>query len=678
MDAAPQLKALLTSRPNSLQNIHNGILCIEYDKERQECLRSLQYDDTRYDKISKEHHGSLEWLWKHPQYVQWSAAATSSLLYLEGKPGSGKSTLAKYFVENLVKKVPNACSVTVAHYFYTFRGTVYESTHENMLRSILCSILEQDESTFFHFQQEFRKFHRNPSKWPYDSLKIVLSSFAKHPSSRPLCLILDAMDESEERDRRSIIQLLCNLCSEENSCSIKIMLASRPVAELKHRIRECHHVIIMQDQNKGDISRFADDFLNSDLRLSGNILQDATDYITKNARGVFVWVSLVKYELITHVERGLPDAGILKCLKGLPKKLEDFYNFMFDRLERGHPQDIQDVIKLFRLVLFALRPLNVLELRETLALPDENNPSYEDFQQNKTGAIVRRIEHCGGNFLEIKADGTVQLMHQTAREYLIRTIPNASSIKLEIDMAYRAITTTLIRYLMLCFTSPSMRDTFSKTESWGLRDFQTYAEYLNDWPLIEYTLRYIKDHLDLSDRNEDVSGLPTTLIMQLANNQATYFLGNFLNFRFGYIYGQAIPVNEYQEASENIKYNTLNAAAEPKLPHVAEALLLTCTQNAPHAQRKTPLIISVQKGLAGATQLLLDLKVDKDTKDDSGRTALHYAVEHGDQAIVQLLVEQGADKRIRDNSEETALHIAVKKLSEFEPVNQGGKNTRLI
>ncbi|KAF8536605.1 hypothetical protein BDD12DRAFT_747910 [Trichophaea hybrida] len=662
MDGAPQLKALLTSRPNSLQNIHDGILCIEYDKERQECLRSLQYDDTRYEKISEEHHGSLEWLWRHPQYLQWSASAASSLLYIEGKPGSGKSTLAKYLVKNLVQ-VPNASSSTVAHYFYTFRGTILESTHENMLRSILHSILEQDESAFFHFQPEFRNFRRRSHpEWPYEALKKVLSLFVNHPPTKPLFLVLDAMDESKEDDRRSIIELICKLCSDENPSNIKIFLASRPVAELKHRIREHHHVIIMQDQNMGDISRFADDFLNSDLRLSGNILRDATDYITKNAQGVFVWVSLVKYEMLNHVERGLPDAEILKCLKGLPKKLEDFYNFMFDRLERGHPLDIQDGIKLFRFILFALRPLTVVELREALALPDDNNTSYEDFQQNKTRAIVRRIEHCGGNFLEIKADGTVQLMHQTAREFLIRTIPNASNIKLEIDMAYRVITTTWIRYLMLCFTSPSMRDTFSKIESWSLRDFQTYAEYLNDWPLIEYTLHYIKDHIDLCGRNEDVSSLPTALIMQLASNQASYFLGSFLNFRFGYIYGQAIPVNEYQETSENIKYSTLNAAAEPKLPHIVEALLLTCTQDAPHAQRKTPLIISVQKGLAGATQLLLDRHDDKDTKDDSGRTALHYAAENGDEAIVQLLVEQGAHERIWDNSEKTALHIAVKKL----------------
>ncbi|KAF8545001.1 ankyrin repeat-containing domain protein [Trichophaea hybrida] len=148
----------------------------------------------------------------------------------------------------------------------------------------------------------------------------------------------------------------------------------------------------------------------------------------------------------------------------------------------------------------------------------------------------------------------------------------------------------------------------------------------------------------------------------LANNQASYFFGSFLNFRFGNNYGIAFPRNEYQEASENMKYSTLNAAADLKLPHVVKALLLTCTQDAPHAQRKTPLIISVQKGLAGATQLLLDLNDDKDTPDDSGRTALHYAAENGDESIVQLLVEQGADKRIRDNSEETALHIALKKL----------------
>jgi ankyrin repeat protein len=207
-----------------------------------------------------------------------------------------------------------------------------------------------------------------------------------------------------------------------------------------------------------------------------------------------------------------------------------------------------------------------------------------------------------------------------------------------------------------------MRDTFSNIRSWSPSDFRAYGEYLNEWPLVEYILCYLKDHLDLCGHNEDVSGLFITLTIQLANNQASYFVGSFLNFRFGHNYGNAFPVNEYQETSENMKYSTLNAAAELNLHNVVQALLLTCTQDAPHAQRMTPLIVSVQKGLVGATQILLGQDLKKDTQDDFGRTALHYAAENGDEAIVQLLVEQGANKKIRDNSEETALHIAVMKL----------------
>ncbi|KAF8539339.1 hypothetical protein BDD12DRAFT_737511, partial [Trichophaea hybrida] len=499
MDAAPQLKALLTSRPNSLQNIHDGILCIEYDKERQECLRSLLYDDTRYDKISKEHHGSLEWLWKHPQYLQWSASATSSLLYIEGKPGSGKSTLAKYIVQNLVK-VPNASSSTVAHYFYTFRGTVLESTHENMLRSILYNILEKDESAFFHFQQEFRNIQRhNSPKWPYESLKIVLSSFGKYPATKPIFLILDAMDESIDHDRCSIIQLLYNLCSEKNSCNIKIFLASRPVAEIKHYIQENALMITLQNENMYVISECVVNFLENEIKLTGKILREAADHIIGNADGVFVWVALVKTELLRLIQTGCTDAEIIDCLKVLPADLEEFYRLMFSRLERGHPRDIQVGKRLFRFVLFARRPFTVVELRHALAILDYYNASNEDFQKNIIRTIERRIEHCGGNFVEIKGntDGTVQFMHQTAREFLIRTIPDASELRFETtNEAHRIIITTCVRYLLFSFGSPRMKDGFSKITSWSLKDFRAYAEYLNEWPLIEYTFRYIKDHHD--------------------------------------------------------------------------------------------------------------------------------------------------------------------------------------
>jgi len=254
-------------------------------------------------------------------------------------------------------------------------------------------------------------------------------------------------------------------------------------------------------------------------------------------------------------------------------------------------------------------------------------------------------------------------MHQTAREFVIRTVPDASNLKFEIsDMGHKAITATLIQCLMHCFSSPRMRDYFSKIESWSQEEFRAYAEYLNEWPLVEYSIRYIKDHHDICGWNEEIAQLFTSLIRQLADNQTSYFLGSFINFQFAHIYGQVIPFNEHQQTSENMKYSIFDAAAKPKLPHVLKALLLTCTQDAPHAERKTPLIIAAQKGLAGATRLFLDLDVDKDAKDNSGWTALHHAVENESEATVRLLVEQGAKKSITNNCMVTALQIAVKKL----------------
>jgi hypothetical protein len=281
-------------------------------------------------------------------------------------------------------------------------------------------MLEQDESIFFYLQSTFRdaqgvqEVHRgNISKWPYKSLKDVLSSFAHFPSTKPIYLILDAIDESEEGDRRDIIELLCNLCSEGDHCQIKVFLASRPVAELSGHIRKHHHLIKLQDENKDDISQFADDFLSKDLGLTGSDRGDARDYIVNNARGVFVWVALVKKELRTYIETGYRKGEVLEYLASLPQLLLGFYKLMLSRLERGTPRDIQDGQKIFRLVLFGSRPLTVAELDHALAVPDGRSLlcSYEEFGLREVRGIEKRILHCGGNFLEINCNSHQKVCH---------------------------------------------------------------------------------------------------------------------------------------------------------------------------------------------------------------------------------------------------------------------------
>jgi hypothetical protein len=71
---------------------------------------------------------------------------------------------------------------------------------------------------------------------------------------------------------------------------------------------------------------------------------------------------------------------------------------MFHRLEKNKSEVIQDAIRLFRLLLFALRPLTVVELRDAL-MPDVYNPPNESRQE--LHSFMKRITHSGGNFLEI-------------------------------------------------------------------------------------------------------------------------------------------------------------------------------------------------------------------------------------------------------------------------------------
>jgi hypothetical protein len=370
-----------------------------------ECLASLRFENTRYDKISREHRGSFEWIWDHNQYRDWSTSDASRLLYIQGKPGSGKSTLTKYFGDHLLKREPAAELPIVAKFFYSYKEGELQRDHYNMLRSILYDILARDEAFFYHhFQTEYRVQRRHESHvaWDYESLKTVLKSLRDYPLKRRLYLVIDAVDESEENDRRDVLKLLLELCSKTKHCAAKVFVASRPVGELDVRISSSRHNFIrLQDETKRDISSFARSFL-GDIN-STDVLARATKYIVENAQGVFLWVKLVGGELETYAEEGYSEEQIFESLQGLPTLLEDFYKLMFKKMnqDKRYPTD---AVKIFRFLLFGRRPLTVDELLHALGISDNPDTQFtlsDDSFQRRIPSEPRIIS-CGGNFLEIK------------------------------------------------------------------------------------------------------------------------------------------------------------------------------------------------------------------------------------------------------------------------------------
>ena len=320
----------------------------------------------------------------------------------------------KYFQRSLPEREPRQNQI-VTSFYYSYREGERQTNHSNMLRSVLYDILNQNEEFFFHFQSFYREVvqgGRYP-EWSYTSLKELLLSLAiNHPESERLYLIVDAMDESDDGERRDVIDFLLALCATRGHCLVKVFVASRPVVGLGGHSAANHKLIRLQDVNESDISKFAESFLGDPkLDLPSRGVTWAKEYITENAQGVFVWVHLVKAELLEYASEGCREEEITDFLESVPKELEGVYGRMLERLEGGKKRNVEDGKKMLQFVLFAYRPLGLGELGQALAIRDKlgHDAGYslsdESLQRGLIHGMEKRIISCAANFLEIKAGG---------------------------------------------------------------------------------------------------------------------------------------------------------------------------------------------------------------------------------------------------------------------------------
>ncbi|KAL2786305.1 hypothetical protein BJX66DRAFT_36872 [Aspergillus keveii] len=292
-----------------------------------------------------------------------------------------------------------------------------------MLQGILWNILDQDPTLFYHFQREYRSARATCAPktidWKVIWLQRILLSIAEYPVKKEIFLILDALDESEEPDRRDVLSFLLTLCNRSGTCVFRVFMASRSMTDVQYSVRlaATMNVIRMQDETEADIRTFALSFLGPELRFTGRLLQEATEYIVEAGAGVFLWVHLIRSELQLCVERGFRKRDVFKKLFDLPTKLEAFYLHMLNNLNHGSRQDTEDGRTMFQLALFAERSLTVTEIQHLLAMKAilENglDVTEDSFEDELIQSMETRIIHCGGNFLEIKEGDVVQSIHQT-------------------------------------------------------------------------------------------------------------------------------------------------------------------------------------------------------------------------------------------------------------------------
>jgi hypothetical protein len=332
------------------------------------------------------------------------------MLFIEGKAGSGKSTLTRFFRDTLVSDRRNPKSEIVADFFYSARDGKLHQSHEMMLRSLLYHILETNESCFVHFQETYRNLPQPDSesriKWPYESLKQILRKCSKQLRSK-LILVVDALDESDDGDRRDIVELLWNLAERKDGNCVKICLTSRPIIGLPKSFYSdprCYH-LKLQEKNKQDIEKYTQSFLGN-LHLTYKGIAEAKKYIIDHAEGVFVWVHLIEKDLKYHSENGCSQEELMGILKKLPTTLEKYYESMLRELKDNKEPYIEYGKRILQFCLFSQRPIGLAELHQALAIPSNKLQGFtatlDYLEHNMSGNIYALVTKAVGHFIEIK------------------------------------------------------------------------------------------------------------------------------------------------------------------------------------------------------------------------------------------------------------------------------------
>ena len=392
------------------------------------------------------------------------------------------------------------------------------------------------------------------------------------------------------------VHVQCSIASATPFNIFKLVIVSREISGL-HGVAE---VKLDPDHDKrvtGDIERFISVRVEELSRIEGLNEEFRTTVLTtllERARGTFLWVGFVVNEL----SQKKTCTEVLETLRTLPRGLPAIYSRMLLQIESSRRR-ISSLI--LRWVTMAVRPLTLQELAAVIGIQSSAFITTEQ-------AVRDQIAFCGP-LLKVR-EHEVTLVHQSARDYLLREEPARNPVLEEFRIKPEEVHLQLARTCFDCIEHSALQH--------APLDI-TDASYLPESPLLLYAALHWQEHAMCCSR----------------------YAKELLDLSRPFLQKESVLRSNWWEAYRK-RDAWLKVSSLPLL-HMASYL-----------------------GIASLVRMLLTKKTWKcslhklaDKKDILGRTPLIYAARSGHEAVVRLLLEHGADVEAKDKERgETALILA--------------------
>jgi ankyrin repeat protein len=577
--------------------------------EHRDCHRAFknstyeQFKNINPDRVEQ----TCQWALSHPLYQRWRDNATGDLLWISADPGCGKSVLSKSLVDE--ELLGDANGSTVCYFFFK------DNDEQNSLATCLCTLLHQ---LFQHqphlIQHAVPAWNTNASNLvrEIDELWRILLAVTSDLAARNTIFVLDALDECKAADRSNLIAKLSRFYENATSQTgrqprLKFVVTSRPYNEIQ---RDFHHIPSSlpairihgeeeNDQIRAEINRVIEvrvSKLGAELQLK----KDLRDRLTKKLLGMehrtYLWLHLAMDAIRTALTNLRPNE---EAIVSVPQSVQAAYEEILRRIPKEGEKDAKVILQI---IVGARRPLTVAEMALALGAATTKQGRRSNDVGIDPKHLKDRIRDWCGLFVFIN-DSKIFLIHQTAREFLIRKV--SDGMEHSINTTWRhCIQQAQMEQMMtvICITCLNLED----RETLCGDDISASIEGGNngDQNFIEYCCRWWTAHYTMS---QDASGEDTFQdVLALYDIEGTAF-----KFWFDRSMTRTLRTKSMTQLRLAVLGNHYNV-----LEH-----------------------------------LLSKIGPDLEEKDEEGRTALHLASGLGHDNIVRTLLNGGADVNAQSNGD---------------------------
>jgi hypothetical protein len=632
----------------------------------------LKFDsmDMRRATVKLPSGNTCRWFFNSPEYEKWRDVSMfvehNGFLWIRGKPGAGKSTLMRLAVKYADQEFPNDLRIS---FFFNAKGTPLEKSVEGMYRTLLYQLLVQCPE----LEKVFHKRPWNHPTWPVEILEEHFRDCVLQLGARKLTCHIDALDECEESDVRSLVEFFEDFGSTTVSAGVQmhVCFASRHYPRVS--ISQCVHLVL--DNLKGhqeDIATYVRNNLKvSELARRNQFAED----IRERARDVFLWVVLVVRLLNKESDQG-NSHNLQAQLDAIPSGLHDLFEDAI--IERG-TGDSRYLLPTLLWVLFATRPLTPSELYHAVLNTWSDSDDAVIFDHTPGPSQIEKfIINTSKGLAEITVsmyeDGQrVQFIHETVREHF----QNSGISRLEKSFCNNPTGMSHDFLKSRCADYISHAASYiPRFELLAPSDWRSYKGRLADisdrFPFLSYAAGVdvpgegLVAHAELAQVHgvsqvAFLDAFPRHLMIKLRNffdpegeDEDEYYPSATKSYIFAALNAPRLLQLELDRLEGSGEHRSRVDAGVVSTTDVGDVL------NSVQGDRGTPLHVAIHNGRFRISKLLLERGSDVNARGGILGTALEIVTmnDYPNMHIVELLFQYGADINARSGSE-TVLELAV-------------------